>query len=103
VIGGRGDQQQSSGSGKGERDEILHALKRAQVVKTGRQGCHEQKCEQHLDAGLNHTDLLQQLDQVAIEPLQVCLVSAVGASFGEQAPMARPRGACVGRLSRVRQ
>jgi len=73
---GRRDHDQRRGGGH-QREEIVALLEARELLELRLEGDREQEAEQDLHAGLDHSGFLQELDQVAVGALELCLVAAV--------------------------
>jgi hypothetical protein len=71
----RRDQQCARPRGAQERDDVQLALELRRLLEPRRERHREEKGEQDLHAGLGDAQLLQQLAQVAVQPLCLRLAS----------------------------
>ena len=78
VVGGGGDQQRRRERGQQQRREVDLLLEGADRGEVLLERDREQEGEQHLDPRQRHPQLLQELAEVAVEPLVFGLVSAGG-------------------------
>src|SRR4030095_12278540 len=68
------DEQDAADRRRDERDEVRVLLTVADVREAVRERDGEQEREQHLAAGERDAELVQKLDQLAVEPLVLILV-----------------------------
>ena len=93
VVNRRCDEQDRGQRGGEQREEVEVLLEARDPQEALVEGHHQQEREQHLDAGQSHAQLGQQLGQVSVDPLVVCLGSAcVGVRFHKgRLPVSRVR------------
>jgi hypothetical protein len=85
----RGRDEQHGGRGRADqRGEVGGALEAGDLVEARRERHREQEREEDLHAGLDDAHLLEQLDEVAVQPLGVRLV-AVRERTGAHGPQPR--------------
>jgi hypothetical protein len=75
VVGGRRDQQRRRRRGAEEGEEVRVLLQVRDAVEALGERHTEQEGEEHLDAGERDAELVEQLDQLAVELLLVALVA----------------------------
>ncbi len=78
VVGARRDQEHGAGQSAEERDHVRVALQVRRLLEALRKRDGEQEREQHLDAGERHPQLVEELDQLAVDPLLVRLLRHSG-------------------------
>jgi len=80
VVGRRGDQQRRGHGGAGDRGEEGIAQAARKLGEALLEGGGEQERQQHLDPGEHDPELLEQLDQLPVEPLARALSVGHGPS-----------------------
>ena len=75
VVRGRSDQQGRGDRGAEERQEVDVLLEVGHLAEALRERHAEQEREQHLDAGERDAQLVQELDQLPIEPFLLALIA----------------------------
>ena len=78
VVRARRDQEHGAGKGAEQRDHERVALQVRRLLEALRKRDGEQEGEQHLDAGERHPQLVEELDQLAVDPLLVRLLRHSG-------------------------
>src|SRR5919201_2845015 len=71
VESGGGDQEHRRRRSREERDEVHAALEVGRLAEAVREGDGEEEAEQHLHARQGDTELVQKLDQLAVEPIAI--------------------------------
>ncbi|HEY2937964.1 MAG TPA: hypothetical protein VGJ25_15275 [Gaiellaceae bacterium] len=75
VVGARRHQQHRRGDRRDERDEVDVSFPPGRPGKAARERDRQQECEQHLNARQRDTELVQELDQLAVDPFLLTLFS----------------------------
>ena len=74
MVRARRDQEHGAGEGAEQRDHERVALQVGRLLEALRERDGEQEREQHLDAGERDPQLVEELDQLSVDPLLVCLL-----------------------------
>ena len=74
VVRARSDQQRGRQDRGEQRDEVDVTLQMRRLREATRERDRQEKREQHLHAGQRHAELVQELDQLAVDPLLLVLV-----------------------------
>src|SRR5581483_1636934 len=75
VVGALRDQEGRGGGGGGERDDVERLGRAGDLAEAARERQRQQEREQHLHAGKRDADLVEELDQLAVDALLPRLVA----------------------------
>ena len=74
VVRARGDQEDGSGERAQQRHHVRVSLQLGHLLEALAERHREQEGEEHLHAGERHAQLVEELDQLAVDPLLVRLL-----------------------------